>query len=155
MIEFSNTSSYVYAPGSSAKRGSMISIVCGGGTRPLEGIREAMRVFHNSTKKRKICLFVSDGSWSEGSYSNRMASGHMSNDEAIQRLNANGVTTAAVHIADSYTTEYVNNSKPAGVTMEAHMTALFGHGCNVFAPITTVDELVLFGKRLVKSALSK
>lgn len=149
VIEFSNSSSYVYAPGVSASRTGVRSVGAGGGTNPQAGVLEAMRIFMNSTKKRKLCVFISDGGWSPG-YGNTGVSA----EEGIQRMNANGITTAAVFLTDAGHRRLMVDPVHADTYGSPSWNyASFGHGCQVFAMIDSTPELVTFGKKLVTQVM--
>lgn len=149
VIEFSNSSSYVYAPGVHASRTGVRSVAADRGTNPQAGVLEAMRIFMNSTKKRKLCIFISDGGWSPG-YGNT----GLSAEEGIQRMNANGITTAAVFLTDSGHRRLMADPAHADTYGSPSWSyQSFGHGCQVFAMIDSTPELLTFGKKLVTQVM--
>ena len=106
-----------------------------GGTQPSEAIRKAMRIFYASRRTHKLFIAVTDGGWFTG-----YPLDGVNNDEAIERMNANGITTATAYIG--------------GLTEEELRDHGYDHNCQIIRTIQQPEHLVGWAREVV-TAVSK
>lgn len=155
VIRFSNDAEYIYAPGERAKPTKVRNVKQSGGTTPNAAIREALRIFMNSTRKHKMVLFVTDGAWSD-MWNTTNTVDAFTCDQGIERMNGNGITTACVFLMDDQYKRYMND--PAYEKTYGNpdwYRAQYGHGCQVFRNVETPADLVPFAKSVVTATLRK
>lgn len=141
VLAFGSSCSTVYGPTDKAHPTKFRNINAGGGTDPTEAIAEARRIFHLSTRAKKLVLFVTDGMWG-GGYSGP------SHDDHIANMRAHGITTACVYLNTGYGSVDVSDLEAIKKTRDE-----FGHGCAVFGVVSDVEALVPFGKKLVAQSI--
>lgn len=106
-----------------------------GGTQPSEAIREAMKIFYASRRTHKLFIAVTDGGWFYGEPLDGV-----DNDEAVERMNANGITTATAYIG--------------GLTDEDLREHGYDHNCQIIRAISEPEHLVGWAREVV-TAVSK
>lgn len=127
---FSNESRTLYR--SSEKASAQARYVYdGGGTNPVDALRQAAEIFQYSSRQQKILLVFTDGEWH--AYTDNY---EMSSNAYIERMNRAGVMTALGFIPDD----------------EWPSTDFNSHGCKV-SGLVNADSLVSFVQTIVTTSI--
>lgn len=108
----------------------------GGGTNPVDSLRQAAEIFEYSHRSQKILIVFTDGDWHEG-----LDNFKVSSEEYIKRMNRNGVVTALGYIV-GFPDESVLNDD----------VQYASHGCTVHSKVGP-DSLVRFIQSIVTTSI--
>jgi hypothetical protein len=133
VIGFSNTSHVLYRSRDRATAKARYSFD-GGGTVPVDALRQATEIFEYSKRSQKILLIFTDGDW----VSEEDAFGLVPHDY-IKRMNRAGVVSALGFIPDPYRDEVPDAEK-------------YTHECSV-ASVVEATSLVTFIQKVVTRSI--
>lgn len=108
-----------------------------GGTNPDEMLETAKRIFRATSKKNRILLMLSDGSWGNTE----------DNNATIASLNAAGVVTGLMHFDDPNSAFWGPMTNDDGTPYD------FSHGAKVFHRSKSLSDLIPFVSGVVKKSM--
>ena len=146
IIAFDDTSEVLYGDLEKSGKTKYRAVGSRGGTDPTMGLVETVRIMHNSNRKHKAVIILTDGAW--WSAPSGFGAFNANADEIIQRLNAGGVTTACVLMGGAMRqVKNLQNSDPAyAERFYNDMT----HGTQVRSMVSGPDDFAAFSNALVK-----
>lgn len=109
-----------------------------GGTNPQSALIATERLFKTSKSKSKLMFLVTDGQFD-----------HQNTDQIIQRMNAAGVITVFILIANEKELEWLS------ARYKGDNSPSMWHECTVHGTITSAADLIPFAKQIVTSTIKK
>lgn len=148
VLGYDSNTSYLYPPGKKASATTLPLVKATASTDPTPALKEAMRIFANTERKRMLLFVVTDGSW-----------GHYPAEPnaLIRRMNAYGVHTALAFISldpSSVKTRIeveaqVHHVKPEDLELENYR-----HHAQIVRYMNKATEIAELGKDVVKAVLA-
>ena len=113
-------------------------------THASPGLIEAYRVLHSSSANRKLVVLMTDGAFDDTDTSN----------DVITLMRREGITVAVCYVKTSYQSRY--DQYPDDPFAQArYERENFGHGSDVFQPISSAADLVPFTREVVTQLLRR
>lgn len=110
-----------------------------GGTDPKTALVATERLFRSSKHKTKIMFLITDGEFN-----------HYENDDIVKRLNAMGVVTVMILIADPQSLQSLTDRYAKYMDGED-----MWHECTIHGSVTTAADLIPFAKQVVTNTIKK
>ena len=123
-----------------ANKTSLSFVYGSGGTNPHNALIATERLLKTSRRKTKMMFLITDGEFD-----------HNKNDDMIKRMNAMGVITVMILIANPKQLEYLERQ----YTEEGHgkIGLDMFHSCTIRGSVTTAADLLPFAKQVVTTTI--
>jgi hypothetical protein len=145
VYSFSHESKVIYDRKERAKPTNYRYVHSTGSTNPIEGLLEAERIFHTTTKPNKMLFVVTDGAWANEQLC----------DKVIRNMKHNGVLVCVVFIGYYQAIqEQIALAKKGDETATRYIKEIT-HGAHIFHAVGSTKDVLPIASEIVRTTMKE